>query len=222
MALFTPAASASPRDPAHLLRSARASHLARTNDILHLSLQRGDLARAKSAWAILIRCKEFDWRKDWRVGLAVLGRREEDRVAFLQKAFLAVPEEKEAILRELTLSYIAQHRERAALDQLELYLHQFPFQDNPTLHAHAGMLCLFLAQGTSSTSSSGSSSNLPDHALLRQARQSFLTALSLDPENDAARAYRDLVDELAKDRPGEEESFEQEASDVGSESESAG
>ncbi|KZO97271.1 hypothetical protein CALVIDRAFT_526818 [Calocera viscosa TUFC12733] len=202
MALFTPNLSAAPADHPRLIRSTRTAHISRTTDILHLSLQRGDLQRARRAWAVLVRCKEFDWKAGWRIGLAVL--EEEERGRWLERAFLACPDEKESILRELVLTYIAHSRPRAALDQLELYLHSFPFQDNPTLHAHAGMLCLFLSQPSSPN-------DLPDHALLRQARQEFLATLALDPTNDAARAYKEMVQELAT--AATEESFEQEASD---------
>lgn len=54
-------------------QSARKFHLRRLNDIVHLCVQRGDLVRAKAAFAILARCREIDWVDMWRTGLAVIG-----------------------------------------------------------------------------------------------------------------------------------------------------
>lgn len=50
-------------------------------DILHLSLLRRDLPRARKAWAILIRCSEFE--KDaievhWRIGLDLMAWERDD------------------------------------------------------------------------------------------------------------------------------------------------
>ena len=50
-------------------------------DILHLSLLRRDLPRARKAWAILIRCSEFE--KDaievhWRIGLDLMAWEQDD------------------------------------------------------------------------------------------------------------------------------------------------
>ena len=54
--------------------SARKFHIRRLHDILQLSIQRNDLARAKKAWAILARCDEVDWINIWETGLAVTGK----------------------------------------------------------------------------------------------------------------------------------------------------
>lgn len=53
-------------------QSARKFHLRRLNDIVHLCIQRGDLVRAKAAFAILARCREIEWTDMWRTGLAVV------------------------------------------------------------------------------------------------------------------------------------------------------
>ena len=50
-------------------------------DILHLSLLRQDLPRARKAWGILIRCPEFE--KDaievhWRIGLELIAWEQDD------------------------------------------------------------------------------------------------------------------------------------------------
>ena len=52
--------------------TARKVHIRRLYDILQLSIQRNDFARAKRAWAILIRCKEFRWEEHWTIGLYIL------------------------------------------------------------------------------------------------------------------------------------------------------
>lgn len=50
-------------------------------DILHISLLRRDVPRAQKAWAILIRCPEFE--KDaievhWRIGLGLIAWEQDD------------------------------------------------------------------------------------------------------------------------------------------------
>lgn len=53
-------------------RTAREVHIRRLYDILQLCIQRNDMPRAKRAWAILVRCKEFRWEKHWTTGLCIL------------------------------------------------------------------------------------------------------------------------------------------------------
>jgi hypothetical protein len=52
--------------------TARKVHLRRLYDILQLSFQRHQFQRAKRVWAILIQCKEIDWKVLWNVGLYIL------------------------------------------------------------------------------------------------------------------------------------------------------
>lgn len=52
--------------------TSRRVHLRRLYDVLHLSIQRGDLHRARRAWAILARCKEMDWRASWTLAVGLL------------------------------------------------------------------------------------------------------------------------------------------------------
>ena len=52
--------------------TARKVHLRRLYDILQLSFQRHQFQRAKRVWAILIHCKEIDWKVLWNVGLCIL------------------------------------------------------------------------------------------------------------------------------------------------------
>src|SRR5580658_2854402 len=52
--------------------SARRVHLRRLCDILHLSIQRGDLLLAQRSFAILSRCEDIEWAAIWKYGLIVL------------------------------------------------------------------------------------------------------------------------------------------------------
>lgn len=52
--------------------TSRRVHLRRLYDVLLLSVQRRDSARAKRAWAILARCDEINWKALWTLGLSVL------------------------------------------------------------------------------------------------------------------------------------------------------
>lgn len=52
--------------------TARKVHLRRLYDIFQVCVQRQDYARARRAWAVLARCKEFDWMPMWTTGLLLL------------------------------------------------------------------------------------------------------------------------------------------------------
>src|SRR6266852_5249020 len=52
--------------------SARRVHLRRLYDILHLSIQRGDLLLAQRSFAILARCEDIEWAAIWKFGLIIL------------------------------------------------------------------------------------------------------------------------------------------------------
>lgn len=49
--------------------TARKVHLRRLYDVLQLSIHRDDLARARRAWSILVRCKEINWMAMWGIGI---------------------------------------------------------------------------------------------------------------------------------------------------------
>jgi len=53
--------------------TSRKVHIRRLYDILQLCIHRQDFERAKRAWAVLARCKEFDWKSMWSTGLLLLG-----------------------------------------------------------------------------------------------------------------------------------------------------
>ena len=52
--------------------SARRVHLRRLSDILHVSIQRGDLPLARSSFGLLARCEDVEWAAIWKFGLAIL------------------------------------------------------------------------------------------------------------------------------------------------------
>ncbi|KAL5527691.1 hypothetical protein ACEPAG_6492 [Sanghuangporus baumii] len=131
-------------------------HIRRLNDILHLSIERGDFSRARRAWAILARCKEFDWATMWRTGLLLLpdeplsGQHQHLQVSggsaeFLKKFMRYYPDEQESVLQETILRLANEGKFREALDELDLYLPSFPFQENSTLLVYAGLISLRLA-----------------------------------------------------------------------------
>ena len=61
----------------HTSKTDRQYHIDKLIDILFYSAHAGDIARAKRAWTILLRCKEFDWKSNWTVGILLLHERED-------------------------------------------------------------------------------------------------------------------------------------------------
>lgn len=68
MTLFVPRPTGAPLPPAH---THRALHLRQLYTLLHLCLLRGDHARARAAWRVLVGCKEMDWEDLWRIGFGL-------------------------------------------------------------------------------------------------------------------------------------------------------
>ena len=58
--------------------TARKYHIRRLYDILQLCIQRYDYVRARKAWAILVRCKEVDWKVLWRTGAVLICESQEE------------------------------------------------------------------------------------------------------------------------------------------------
>ncbi|KAI0284275.1 hypothetical protein BGY98DRAFT_1105588 [Russula aff. rugulosa BPL654] len=215
--MMTPFLFASPdgRGGSSSSASARRVHLRRLCDILHLSIQRGDLLLAQRSFAILSRCEDIEWAAIWKYGLIVLaaadqpdrppGKNNDDdddtqqqqlqlgtpkHIEFLRILMLRHPEERESLVRELVLSLTMAGRERDALDELELYLPSPPYQDNSVLHTYAGLLCLRLALSTGNNSSRpGKTADASKQTLLREAQQHLERARALDPEGVIAQAF---------------------------------
>lgn len=89
--------------------STRQIQLRRLYDILNLSLHRNDLARAKRAWSILVRCKETNWKAMWTLGITLLETDNNVRVMeskprkidYLRTMLLQLPEEVRSNLLSL-------------------------------------------------------------------------------------------------------------------------
>jgi RNA polymerase I-specific transcription initiation factor RRN11 len=98
---FTPLFRLAPRPHRELspATSSRKQHIRFVNDILHVCLQRGDLLRARRAWAVLVKCPEIDMRTIWQVGLALIpgredgkGRATREHVNYLKRVRLQIPQ----------------------------------------------------------------------------------------------------------------------------------
>lgn len=57
--------------------STQKEHFRRLYDVWHLCVARGDLVRARRAYALLVRCREFDWATNWRSGIDMVQLPEE-------------------------------------------------------------------------------------------------------------------------------------------------
>ncbi|KAF8351600.1 hypothetical protein F5887DRAFT_875492 [Amanita rubescens] len=169
-------------------RTARKVHIRRLYDILQLCIQRQDFTRARRAWAILARCKEIQWKSLWMTSLLLVGDglhdvdSSKDKVNYLRSLMLQHLDDREAILTELIHCLIVSGRYREALDELELYLPSFLYQDNPILHVYAGLLCLYLSQEATEDVSRSSQ-------LLREARSHLEHAKELDPDSATAELF---------------------------------
>ncbi|KAJ7129454.1 hypothetical protein C8R44DRAFT_615328 [Mycena epipterygia] len=180
--IFAPTASS--KSPG----TVRKVHIRRLYDVMHMCIQRNDMKRATRAWTILSRCKEMDWRTMWSTSVHILAENLDEyektprKIEFLHVMMLQHPEDRETILKELVLRLILSHQHREALDELELYLPSFPYQDNGLLHVYAGLASIYIAQPTSEVSQFNPS-------LLRNSQSHFERAKVLDPDNAIAQAF---------------------------------
>ena len=85
--------------------TARKVHIRRLFDILHLSIQRRDLPRARKAFGLLSRCEEIEWTAVWKQALLLLpdelptsgdAPRTAKQINFLRVMMLQHPEEVRA------------------------------------------------------------------------------------------------------------------------------
>jgi len=181
--LFTPPNAKNPS-------TARKLHLRRLYDALELLIQRQDYARARRAWVILVRCKEIDWKAMWRIGALLLEEpskgRSTRKLDYISSMLLQYPDEKESILKELVLHYIASGKHRTALDELELYLPSPPYESNPILHVYAGLIHIYLAQP-------GNHQGTWSIVSLREGQKYLEKAKMLDAENIVALAWLEKI-----------------------------
>ncbi|KAJ1311435.1 hypothetical protein OPQ81_009924 [Rhizoctonia solani] len=210
---FTPLFALSPRPhrTLHPSTSSRKQHIRFTYDLLHVCLQRGDLVRARRAWAILVKCPEIDWRTLWAIGLALIpgredsegGRATREHVNYLKRVRLQIPHLQETLLKETVLALIDLGEYQEALDELDLYIVTMPFDQNPVLHLYAGMLWLFTAQPRAETLDSSTPKELAESESLNtsnwnasrvaSAKRHFRRALALDPDNGFAKGWLDRL-----------------------------
>ncbi|CAE7154210.1 unnamed protein product [Rhizoctonia solani] len=219
---FTPLFALSPRPHRTLLpsTSSRKQHIRFTYDLLHVCLQRGDLVRARRAWAILVKCPEIDWRRLWAVGLALIPGRDDDdgrratreHVNYLKRVRLQIPHLQETLLKETVLALIDLGEYQEALDELDLYIVTMPFDQNPVLHLYAGMLWLFTSQPQTGSMDESTGEKLAEFGGLNTsnwsasrvaaAKRHFRRAIALDPGNGFARGWLDRLGyDIAESQP---------------------
>ncbi|ESK94454.1 rna polymerase i transcription factor subunit rrn11 [Moniliophthora roreri MCA 2997] len=171
-------------------QTARKVHIRRLFDVFQLCLHRHDIPRARRAWAILARCKEVNWLSLWSTAVYLVGKLDTSyeniprQLELLRELMLHHPSEREVLLQELVFRLIIQERYRDALDELELYLPSFPYQDNPVLHTYAGLLCFYLAQEYSGCF---------NESTLRDAKSHFERALTVDADNVVVQSFMNKV-----------------------------
>ncbi|KIR68976.1 hypothetical protein I312_100929 [Cryptococcus bacillisporus CA1280] len=166
-------------------------------NLLHACLLRGDIDRAKRAWAILIRCREVDWRARWQWGLLFLSSGSSDAVQNTQASMYASQaeddyrqaerwintlrvsarmEDKPSLLHALTLILIKHARYRQALEELETYLPSYPYLLSASLHTYAGLLAFYLAQPSSAIRQPTPAASQYDNLLGQPDRDSTATS----------------------------------------------
>ncbi|KAJ4479320.1 hypothetical protein J3R30DRAFT_3477521 [Lentinula aciculospora] len=170
--------------------TARKVHVRRLYDVLQLSIHRNDLPRARRAWSILARCKEISWTTMWNTAIYLVeetsyGDDSSRKIELLRDMMLHYPDQRVAVIKELIFRLIFSGRQREALDELELYLPSFPYQDNPVLHVYAGLLCFYLSQ--ENLDSETSTTFQP--GLMREATAHLERAQVLDPGNIVAVSF---------------------------------
>ncbi|OBZ76820.1 hypothetical protein A0H81_03957 [Grifola frondosa] len=122
------------------------------------------------------------------------------RVKFLTAMMRQHPDERESILKELILRLINSELYRQAMEELELYLPSFPYQDNPVFHLYAGLISLYLAQPSSNLFLGEEFTNGSDWDanLVRDAQGRFERAKALDPTNVVAIAFLDQLPDITR------------------------
>jgi len=139
----------------------------------------------------------------WTTGVRLLGDdldqhgNTPQKFEFLRGMMLQYPDDRQKIIKELILHLILAGKHREALDELELYLPSFPYQDNPLLHVYAGLISLYLAQPASDAGPFNPS-------LLRDAELYLERAKVLDPDNTVAQAFLDKIPTLSFSRNNQE------------------
>ncbi|KIJ56939.1 hypothetical protein M422DRAFT_23077 [Sphaerobolus stellatus SS14] len=186
--------------------SERKVHIRRLADILQICLHKKDWSRARKAWTILARCPEYDWKSLWQTGLLLVASDKEHvenagdakRLEYLRVMMLRSPvEERVIILQELILWFIKAGRQQEGLDELELYLPSFPYNEVPALHIYAGFLCLWLARSAKGTSTTTQAQfNLNE---LHKCKTHLRRASELDPEHPVTKGLLANLEKILED-----------------------
>ncbi|KAI0774419.1 hypothetical protein C8Q74DRAFT_1368897 [Fomes fomentarius] len=75
------------------------------------------------------------------------------------------------------------------MEELDLYLPSYPYQDNPVLHTYAGLIAFYLAQPSGDISDETTSGHGWDTNILRDAQAHLERARAIDPSNLVAEAF---------------------------------
>ncbi|THH12211.1 hypothetical protein EW145_g133 [Phellinidium pouzarii] len=118
--------------------------------------------------------------------------------------------QQEYILQEIILQLADAGRFQEALDELDLYLPSFPYQDNPVLHFYAGLLSLRLVY----SGENGSQHDVDVKVnLLRVAQKHLSKSLVIDPENVVTATF---LEETSKQLTSANKSDTQSTADAAS------
>ncbi|KAJ3832105.1 hypothetical protein EV361DRAFT_941506 [Lentinula raphanica] len=176
-----------PADILGIPSTARKVHIRRLYEVLQLCIHRNDLPRARRAWSVLLRCKEINWITMWGVAIHLVEETSYGstrKIELLRDMMLHYPDQRVNVIKELIFRLILSGRHREALDELELYLPSFPYQDNPVLHVYAGLFCFYLAQENAYDTGTALQTSL-----VREATTHFERARVLEPGNIIAVAF---------------------------------
>ncbi|KAK1233309.1 hypothetical protein PQX77_003535 [Marasmius sp. AFHP31] len=156
----------------------------------------------------------------WTTAIYLVGNghtQDEDipkQLALLRELMLHIPSDREVILQEMIFRLIILERYQDALDELELYLPSFPYQDSPVLHTYAGLLSFCLSQ----SSERGGEGPHFNESTLREAKSHFERAVTLDSENVVATSFLEKISALQDRKSGQnqdsDDDFEMNAGDT--------
>ncbi|KAL7282520.1 hypothetical protein ACG7TL_003991 [Trametes sanguinea] len=75
------------------------------------------------------------------------------------------------------------------MEELDLYLPSYPYQDNPVLHVYAGLIALYVAQPVGDNSEETIYDQGWNASLVRDAQTHFERARAIDPSNVVAETF---------------------------------
>jgi len=173
----------------------------RVYDVCMYSLYSGDFERASKAFGLLLRCKEFKWKDFWSLAVYMLNPHDPDRddafflgqVEHLRLLMAQDPTRRQELLNEVLQVLVQNGRYTEALDEIELYLPLFLYQDNLILYTYIGLIRLYMSQDPDSRKENES----PD-ALLEEAKTYLNRVIEIDPGNHTVHMFLDMIALLQK------------------------